>query len=128
MNEGHKQLAQKLLELHRTKNPYIELPNYNYEQLQNGIYCKDCRSFLISLENKHFVCKKCGEREQIGLGILRNAEEFKLLFPDKKITTQNIYEWCNKITSKNSIGKILAKNFKIVGIHQWAYYESDLKK
>jgi hypothetical protein len=38
LNEDHKKLAQKLISLHQTKNPFTVLPNYNYNQLQKGIY------------------------------------------------------------------------------------------
>ena len=55
---------------------------------KKGIYCKNCKSFLISIKNYDLVCGKCGGHEKVELAILRNSEEFKLLFPDRKITTQ----------------------------------------
>ncbi|WP_153127055.1 nuclease-related domain-containing protein [Peribacillus tepidiphilus] len=122
LNDGHKKLAQKLISLHQTKNPFTVLPQYNYDQLQKGIYCKTCKSFLISRKNNDFVCGKCGGHEKIELAILRNVEEFKMLFPDRKITTQSIYEWCKVDLNKRTICRILKKNYTTYGNTRDTYY------
>ena len=111
LNDEHKKLAQKLLSLHQTKNPFTMVPKYNYDELRKGIYCKTCKSFLVSRKNYTFVCGMCGEYEKIGQAILRNVREFKLLFPERKITTQNIYEWCKIDLSKKTFCRILQKNY-----------------
>jgi hypothetical protein len=49
--------------------------------------------------------------------------EFKLLFPDRKITTNVIHDWCRVVHSKKTINRILGKNLIIKGVHQWTYYE-----
>ena len=123
LNDGHKKLAQKLISLNQTKNPFTVLPKYNFDQLQKGVYCKTCRSFLISVKNNDFVCGKCGEHEKIELAILRNVEEFKLLFPDRKITTQSIYEWCQVDLNKRTFCRILKKNYTAFGNTRDTYYE-----
>ncbi|MDQ0200758.1 nuclease-related domain-containing protein [Neobacillus ginsengisoli] len=123
LNDGHKKLAQKLISLHQTKNPFTVLPKYNYDQLQKGIYCKTCKSFLVSIKNNVFVCGKCGGHEKIELVILRNVEEFKLLFPDRKITTQSIYEWCKVDLSKRTFCRVLKKNYTAFGNTRDTYYK-----
>lgn len=55
LNERHKKTAQKLISLHQTKNPFVTLPTYKYEQLQKGIFCNNCGSLLISKRNKNFT-------------------------------------------------------------------------
>jgi len=50
LNDGHKKLAQTLFALHQHKNPYSLLPEYEYKQLQKGIYCKLCKSFSIKVK------------------------------------------------------------------------------
>ena len=50
LNEGHKKLAQTLMSLHQSKNPFAILPNYNYDQLQKGVFCKNCKSFLVTVK------------------------------------------------------------------------------
>jgi hypothetical protein len=43
------------------------------------------------------------------------VNEFKLLFPDKKITADQIDDWCGNIKNKRSIQRILRENFVRVG-------------
>ncbi|PLR84689.1 nuclease-related domain-containing protein [Bacillus sp. V33-4] len=122
LNDGHKKLAQTLISLHQTKNPFTQLPKYNYEQLQKGMYCKTCKSFLVSIKNNDFVCRKCGGHENIQLAILRNVKEFQLLFPDRKITTRSIYEWCKVGLNKRTFCRVLKKNYTSFGSTSDTYY------
>jgi hypothetical protein len=115
LNENHKKLAQKLISLHKPDNPYKTLPIYNYEQLEKGIYCKSCKSFATSIINHDIVCDRCGCHERIEPAILRGVQEFRLLFPERIITTQNIYEWCRVNLSKRTISRILKKEFTVIG-------------
>jgi len=45
LNDGHKKLAQKLISLHQTKNPFTILPKYIYEQQPK-------KAFMVNL----YVC------------------------------------------------------------------------
>jgi hypothetical protein len=123
LNEGHKKLAQTLISLHQPKNPYTVLPHYNYDQLQKGIYCKTCNSFLVSIKNYDFLCKKCGGHEKIERAILRSVKEFNLLFPEQKITTQSIYEWCKVDLNRRTFCRILKKNYTTFGNTRDTYYK-----
>lgn len=91
LNEGHKKLAQKIISLHQAKNPFTVRPKYCYEQLQKGFNCHLCHSFQIYKKDNEFVCGKCGGHEKIELAIEMHVNEFKLLFPDRRITTHSIY-------------------------------------
>lgn len=122
LNDGHKKTAQKLISLHQTKNPFFTLPKYTYEHLRKGIYCKNCGSFLVSKRNNNFVCEVCGEVETIEQAILRNVKEFKLLFPDNRITTQCIFEWCKADLSKRTVSRVLKKNFTSYGNTRETFY------
>ncbi|WP_174732889.1 nuclease-related domain-containing protein [Mesobacillus harenae] len=122
LNDGHKKLARKLISLHQTKNPFTVLPQYYYDQLRKGIYCNACKSFQISIKNTSFVCGVCGEYEKIEQAILRNVDEFKLLFPDRLITTLNIHDWCNPGLNKKTLCRILKKNFTANGSTRDTYY------
>lgn len=123
LNDGHMKLAQKLISSHQTHNPFSVPPKYNYDQLQKGPYCKTCNSFQISIKNDSLVCNKCGEHEKLEPAIMRNVKEFKLLFPERKITTQSIYEWCNMDLSKRTFRRILKKNYTAFGNTSDTYYE-----
>jgi DNA-directed RNA polymerase subunit M/transcription elongation factor TFIIS len=122
LNDGHKNLAQTLISLHQTKNPFIEYPEYSYEQLQKGSYCKTCKSLLVYIKNQTLVCEKCGEHEKVEAAILRNVKEFMLLFPEKKVTTQIIDEWCRLDIHKRTICRTLKKHFTSYGNTRDTYY------
>lgn len=123
LNGKHRMLADKLISLHIEESPYKQLPPYDYDQLRNGITCAVCNSFLISVEGRKCVCNACGHEEVVEAAVIRSVKEFKLLFPNQKITTNVIHDWCKVVTSKKRIRKILEKNFKMVGVHQWSFYE-----
>jgi hypothetical protein len=123
LTRKHKILADKLISLHITDSPFTRLPPYEFDQLQKGVTCVKCSSFSISVEGRSCFCKECGQKEAVSLAVLRNVKEFKLLFPDQKITTSAIYDWFKVVESKKRIRRILEKNYHKVGVHQWAYYE-----
>jgi hypothetical protein len=123
LDDGHKKLAQKLISLHQTKNPFVTLPKYNYNQLKKGTYCKICESLPISIKGRYFVCEDCGSVEKVELAILRNVSELKLLFPEQKLTTQIIYDWSKADLSRRTLRRILKKNFTALGSTSNTYYE-----
>jgi hypothetical protein len=116
-------LADKLISLHIKDSPFKQLPSFEYDQLQKGITCVNCNLLSISVEGRKCVCKECGHEEVVANAVMRNVEEFRLLFPNRKITTNVIHEWCKVVKSKKWIRRILEKNLKIVGVHQWSFYE-----
>jgi hypothetical protein len=123
LNQSHKNLAGKLISLHQTESPYIQLPIYEYEQIKKGMTCSKCNSFSVSVQGKKVVCHTCGCEEMVSSAVLRMVGEFKLLFPDRKITTNIIHEWCGVVTSKKTISRVLGKHLTIKGVHQWTHYE-----
>ena len=108
--------------MHIEDSPFTQLPSYDYDQLQKGITCLKCYSFSISVVGKKCVCKECGHEEMVPEAVMRSVKEFKLLFPNQKITTNVIHEWCKVVESKKEIKRILEKNFKIEGDHRWSFY------
>jgi len=118
----HKMLADKLVNLHNPVSPYNTLPSFDYCQLRKGVFCEICNSFSISVEGQKCVCKDCWHEEAIAEAVMRNVREIKLLFPDRRITTGVVHEWCQVVDSKKRIKRILERHFKIVGVRQWAYY------
>ncbi|MEH7224092.1 NERD domain-containing protein [Bacillus sp. JJ1566] len=122
LNDGHRKLAQTLLELHQTKNPFAKLPAYTYDQIKPGTYCKNCKSFQVSIRHHHLFCNSCGEQEKIDQAIMRNVKEFSLLFPDQKITTQAIFDWCKLDLCKRTYSRVLKKNYNSIGTTRNTYY------
>lgn len=123
LQEKHRLLADKLVSLHITKPSFDKIPPYEYKDVRKGITCIECGNFSLSVKGKFCVCSKCGKKEVVENAILRVINEFKLLFPNEKITTNIIYDWCQIIKTKKTIRKTLGKNYNIVGIHQWSHYE-----
>ncbi|CAM3626465.1 hypothetical protein GCM10009865_42680 [Aeromicrobium ponti] len=123
LNRKHKLLADKLISRHLEESPFKLLPTYNYGQLRKGITCVECTSFLILVDGQKCICKKCGHEETVSTAVIRSVKEFKLLFPEQKITTNVIHEWCNVVKSKKRIRKALGQNYKKIGVRQWLYYE-----
>ncbi|TRM11915.1 NERD domain-containing protein [Lentibacillus cibarius] len=123
LTKSDKQLADQLLTLHMTKSPFDRLPAYDFDQLRKGIACPKCHSIAMHTEKRTCVCQKCGCKEPRDDAILRSSKEYKILFPDERMTTNRIYDWCQAVASKKVIRRILANHFRVVGVHQWTYYE-----
>jgi hypothetical protein len=116
-------IAEKLISMNIIESPYTRAPAYSYEQLTKGLFCPRC----YSLDNHYFkervlVCKKCGFEEGVEPAVLRCVDEITLLFPDRKITTKAVQEWCKIIDSSKTIRRILIKNFIYIGHGRSSYY------
>ncbi|THE11243.1 NERD domain-containing protein [Bacillus timonensis] len=121
----HQGLANKLLASHIKDSPYSLLPEYSYDEMEKGILCGRCgEGFMLSVDHLHYLtCEKCNFAENKETAILRSIEEFSLLFPNKRITTNAIYDWCKVINSKKTIRKLLQTNFKHVRFGNSSYFE-----
>jgi hypothetical protein len=122
LTSRHKKLADKLVSLHQSKSLYTRLPPYKYEQIKKGNTCAICNSFSLFVSGENLVCDQCGHLEGVESAVMRNVEEIKLLFPDKRITTNCVYEWCRLDKSKKKINRILTKKFKRMGQGRFSYY------
>ncbi|MEC1522187.1 nuclease-related domain-containing protein [Neobacillus niacini] len=123
LNQTHTNLADKLISLHQTVPPIIHLPTYTYENLKKGMTCCKCNTFSVRIVGKKLICGKCGFEELVATAVLRNVEEFRILFPERKVTAKIIHEWCGIVDSRKRISRVLQKNFKMTGLGQWAFYE-----
>lgn len=121
--EKHHEFGKKLLALHIPFSPYSLLPEYSYDRMKKGILCPNCRAFMKCQGQHILICEECYFIEKMESAILRCVKEFSLLFPDKKITTSAIFEWCTIIKSKNTIRKILQANFKYIRFGNSSYFE-----
>ncbi len=114
-HEKHLVLAEKVASLHMKDSPYSNLPEYNYEQLVKGITCPMCFTFISDVGKEKITCNRCGFQEDFESAILRSIEEYRLLFPERRVTTEDIWEWCKVINSRKTIRRILKGNFKRIG-------------
>jgi hypothetical protein len=120
----HHSLAKKLMGLHVKDSPFTLLPDYSFDGLAKGILCVGCYSgFMKNVDHHYLTCEKCHFVENMESAILRSVKEFSLLFPDRKITTNAIYEWCNVIKSKATIRKLLQSNYNHIHFGNSSYFE-----
>lgn len=119
----HKNLANTLLEMHLEDNGKRNIPVFTYEDLQKGIFCPECSSPSVHIKQRYCSCANCGYQAVKSLEIMRCIEEFKLLFPETKVTTVSIYHWCAEMFTKKSIQNVLIQNYKTIGGTKGAYYE-----
>jgi hypothetical protein len=122
LNSNHHKLAQQLASLHIVESPYLRLPPYTFEQIKKGILCPACRTYFLEACKGIFICGHCGCKESADAAVLRNVKEYRMLFPDCKITTNDIYEWCGRIVSKKTIRRNLLKHFKLIGHSVSSHY------
>jgi hypothetical protein len=119
----HKKLAERLVASHKeVSSPKHEI-SYEYGKLRKGITCCECNSFEITVCGNKLICNDCGEVELIEGAILRCVEEIRVLFPEMKITTKLVYDWCKIIESKKMIFRILSDNLETKGSKRWIYFE-----
>lgn len=123
LNGIHKLLADQLISMQMKDYPLRQLPSYDYDLLRKGISCAKCSSMSITVKGMKCICQNCKHEEMVEPAVMRSVTEFKILFPNQKITSNKIYEWCKVVDSKKRIKRILEKNFNIVGTHRWAFYD-----
>ena len=122
LNSGNEKLADLLLSMDIGDYPYAQLPNYNYEQLEKGVISPCCWTFMTPLSRERLICPKCGLVEKVDSAVLRSVEEFRMLFPDRKITTTEIYKWCKVIKSRRAIMRILLNNYQLCGKGRYSFF------
>ncbi|MBS4195886.1 nuclease-related domain-containing protein [Lederbergia citri] len=127
LSDFHYKLAAKINSDHVVENPYKQLPEYEYAQLKKGVICKSCYSFMSKLSNTELICRKCGFKELLEASVMRSVEEFSVLFPEIKITSKIIHEWCN-INSIRTIRRILKKNMTQYYLGRYSYYTFPTQK
>lgn len=123
LNNTHWKLADQLTSLHIHEAPFYLPPSYKIHELRKGIKCKNCGAFEISVKGIHSICNGCGEKELSEDLIMRNVNEFGMLFPEEIITTNIIFDWSGGTLPKRTIGRALKKHMSCKGVRQWSRYE-----
>jgi len=123
LNPKHLKLAEQLVSLNLVDDPYKRIAPYQYEQLQKGILCAQCYSVDVIVKNTKVICDHCGCSEDLDSAVVRSVEELRLLFPEVRITTSMIYDWCRVIESHKTVRRILNQNLTKYGSNKWIYYE-----
>lgn len=123
LNTQHARLSEKLLSAHLMKSPFSKVPEYDYYELRRGAFCDSCGTVMKEYRPIIVTCQKCGKHENAKDALLQNIEEYRILHPTKKISTNTIYEWCGGVFPKKTISLLLKENFIVAGYGQWSYYQ-----
>ncbi len=119
----HIKLAKQLCDNHMVTTRFLRVPSYSYESLRMGIECRGCGEFFGEWGESILHCKNCGSSELLVNAFVRTVEAYRLLFPNKKITTKEIYIWCKIIPSLKVTRNLLNNYFQSVGTGRAKYYE-----
>lgn len=122
ISQQTKNITNTLTSLHIGESKYAKLPEFSYAELQKGILCSvNCGEFLQYSKQK-LICTTCKQTKSIQTALTDAITEFRILFPDRKITTGQIYDWCKGLISKNTIQYYLFTNFNMIKNGKHSYY------
>lgn len=114
-------LADMLKKLHNPDNFVDEMPEFCYEKLHKELVCSACGSAVHFKGGKSVLCPVCKKKSSARKIIKQNVEEFRLLFPNEKVTTSRIADWCG-VANKDCVYRILKSNYRPIGKGQGRYY------
>lgn len=120
-----KQLAKMLIHRRKDSSSYERVPPYSMEELKKGVYCKYCLSKINRYNRNNFICSNCERTVSATDVVLHSIAQYHLLFPEEKITTNNIFKWCGQYFFKNYIRKVLANHLiaNLTGRHTHYLYK-----
>lgn len=119
----HRQLANKLIASIIEEGPYQKKTlSYTYEELNKKVGCLNCLSLDVRLTQRSFTCSACHYKGTIEELVLQQVEDFKLLFPDKRVTRHSIHDWCGGVIPEQRIYKLLRKNYEKKGKNNGTHY------
>lgn len=117
------QIAKLLAKAHVDKYPGQFVPSYEYSKLKKCIVCTRCGSSMHAhSEHRVMVCHSCEFSEELEKAVMRSVAEFQILFPEKRVKTAGIWEWCGQPCSVKTIQRILLKNFTCIKQARASYY------
>ncbi|SFC68279.1 Nuclease-related domain-containing protein [Alkalibacterium subtropicum] len=116
-------LANKLVDRHQINSLFHkQLPSYRFEDLRTGASCP-CGSFDLMITQRACYCKTCYKQMSIEELVLESVKELKHLFPDEKLTTALVNDFCGQDVYYRKIRSILQNNFSVQGTTQGAFYK-----
>jgi len=114
-------LADTLIRMHNPRYFAEELPAIDYGKLRKDLFCLACGSAVRPDGIKSVYCPVCRKRERTTKMIAHSIEEFRLLFPDDKVTTPRMAEWCG-MDNKDRVYRVLRNNYQAVGKGHGRHY------
>lgn len=122
IGQKHHRLADQLLSNRVLNNRHETKFTYEFSQLKKGILCFNCSLFMRKLNGHRLICDQCKRIDFTSKIVLEHIDEFKFLFPSKKVNTKNIYEWCGDQVAQRTVRSILNKHFHLMSQGKASYY------
>ena len=123
LNGTHSKLVDQLIAKQLDEAKYARYPDYEYDLLKKGVSCNVCDKFMkLNSSKSKFVCLECGETEDFDSAVMGMVRQFQLLFPNRKMTTNGLAEWCGIPELSKGIRRVLNKNFKLTGHGKCSYF------
>jgi hypothetical protein len=89
--------------------------------MKKGVPCPNCGTLKDTFRGQHQICDECGKKINMNEAIRTGISDFRLLFPDGKITTSRITDWCG-VGDQNRISNILKSEFQVMGKNRGRYF------
>src|SRR5699024_10498985 len=122
LHSSHYKLAYKLFTTQTSEKQNKHIPPYEFAHLKKGLYCLYCNNKMVMIHENKQTCERCDFKESKNSAIMRTVLEFGFLFPDKKITTKTIWEWCGKVYSPYQIRKTLYQLLEAKGRNRYKHF------
>lgn len=116
----HRKLADQLVSLHQPAFHREKLPPYEFGGLKKGLISACCHSLNTTVVGRRLICDICGHTELLDQAILWSVREIQLLYPDLRLTTSLVQEWCG-VDSQKTIRRILLQNYSAVGKKEYSF-------
>lgn len=124
-HKKHDNLINLLLSSNHSSYPNSLEPAYHYDELLKGVFCKGCCSTMQDSgpdKRGKLFCPTCGYTVGYETAVQGEVKELQHLFPDRKVTIAEVFEWCDGLIGKKSIQRVLAKNYNRMGRGRFTYY------
>lgn len=113
-------LADALIARHNPDYTVI-MPQYQYDEMKKGVPCPDCGTLKDTFRGHQQICDECGKKININEAIKTSISDFRTLFPEDKVTTSRIKDWCGA-GDPNRISKILKMECQALGKNRGRYF------
>src|SRR5690625_1035022 len=115
-------LKEELSKRKKDRSKYEVLPEYKLEDLRRGLFCKKCQSGLVRKGQLFLYCNRCKCKFHLYDMLLYSIAQFHLLFPEKKITTKQITDWCGNLFSRVFVSRFLKRHLRMKPNGSQTYY------
>lgn len=114
----HHKLADLLCSLHRKEPSATQ--DVLYGELHKNLFCPGCAG-PVCRQFKTFFCPDCDNHYPAGRLIYEALKEFRLLFPEMRLTLSSARNWC-RVASDKQIRRALARHFNEKGQGRGVHY------